>query len=187
MKHTAIFFLYFLSILSCGCSYTESPAICSVYFSPDDKLADRLVQLIEEEKSTLYVAVYCLTHHKVTDALIEAKGRGVDVQIIIDPYSLDLTKNIERLAKAHIPIYVWDPCHCEKPRGDKRALMHDKFCVFSDQVWTGSFNFTHKATAFNEENAILIKSESMVKEFAARFLHIQQQGCLSYKKYKKLH
>ena len=61
----------------------------SAYFSPQDKTVEKaLVPLIENAQSYIYLPVFVITHKKLTQALIDAKNRGVDVKIILDATSV---------------------------------------------------------------------------------------------------
>ena len=155
----------------------------SVYFSPDDNLEKRLVHLIEEENKSIYVAIYCLTHREIGEALIKAKKRGVDVQVIVDKYSLKMKSPLAKMVDSGISVSVWD----SKGPGNKnntRALMHNKFCVLGDEiVWTGSFNFTYQADRVHQENVIVLKNSEMATEFKKQFNHIKMRGCLPFSSY----
>lgn len=154
-----------------------------VYFSPDDHVASRLVELIDKEEKSIRAAVYCLYHRGVAQALIDAKKRGVDVEVIVDPFSTKSRSPIHRMAKAGVPVYVWYPLNGQK----KRPLMHDKFCVFGGHtVWTGSFNFTFEADRANQENAIVLKGDRVAYRYAKQYETIKRSGCLTYARYREI-
>lgn len=172
-----------LRVLLCAlmlplCAAGKSANSCQVYFSPDDSVAQKLVALIEQEKESLCVAAYAFSHGKIAQALIDAKDRGVKVEVIVDPYTLSFPTQMKKMHKAGIDIWVWDP----PVKGNKRPpLMHDKFCLFGEKaVWTGSFNFTYTADVANQENALLIQDEKIAKVFKKQFQKIKEQGCREY-------
>ncbi|MFI5334217.1 MAG: phospholipase D-like domain-containing protein [Chlamydiales bacterium] len=175
-------FLLSILLLVSPAAFAERAEIpVQVFFSPEDHLADQLIGLIEQEASSIGVAAYAFTHWKIAKALCAAKERGVNVEIIIDPFSLKFSSIIKKLAKSEIPIWVWDPTGSST----EPALMHDKFCVFGENVvWTGSFNFTYSADHFNRENALLIKNPDMAKKFKVQFQALKQ-GCKKYKEKAK--
>lgn len=56
----------------------------------------------------------------------------------------------------------------KKKRGfNREPLMHNKYAIIDEQIWTGSFNWTVAADTKNQENALFIKHEA---EVVARFL-----------------
>lgn len=161
-----------------------------VYFSPKDHLADKLIELIDQEQKSIQACIYCLTHPKIGEALMRAKQRGVSIQVIIDPFSVKRGSPITKMEKAGILVLVWNPpkSETEKRKRIKAPLMHDKFCVFgSGRVWTGSFNFTRDADVANEENALVLEDTQIVRQYEKQFLEIKQKGTtpLSQFKFKK--
>ena len=79
----------------------------STYFSPGRGVAKVVIGFIDRCDKTIDAAVYAITHTGISDALIRAKRRGVDVRIITDKtqasgkYSDD-----EKLMEAKIPVIV---------------------------------------------------------------------------------
>ncbi len=155
-----------------------------ILFSPQDHVADQLIALIDKEEKSVKAAVYCLMHHGIAKALINAHKRGVKVEIIVDPYSIKLRSPVKKMAAANIPVYVWNPQASPQEKNRHNPLMHDKFCILGNsRVWTGSFNFTFEATARNQENVIVLENESVAKLFSKEFERLKGAGCMSYSEY----
>lgn len=173
-----IFQLVFLFL-----SYTALPlwgsAVTShatVYFSPDDQLEKRLIEEIEKESKSIQICVYNFTHRSIADALIQAKRRGVDVEVIVDRFSVKMRAPLHKLVEAQIPVYVWDPCYRKKT--SHRPLMHNKFCVFGGEtVWTGSFNFTYEASRIHQENVVVLHDPALAAAFKGQFHTIKVRSC----------
>jgi phosphatidylserine/phosphatidylglycerophosphate/cardiolipin synthase-like enzyme len=153
------------------------------YFSPKDNIDAKLISLIEQETSSIKAAVYCLTHRGIINALMDAKKRGVQVELIIDPFTVKARAPLRRMAQSGMAIYVWDPQQKQMTdRGKLRTpLMHNKFCVFSKLgvVWTGSFNFTSEGALANQENVIVVHGVDQVAPFIEQFDSIKAEGCKS--------
>ncbi len=161
----------------------ELPAI-QVFFSPKDQVARRLISLIEKEQKSIRVAVYCITHRGIAEALVQAKKRGVDVEVIVDPFSVKNRLPVDRIARCGIPVFVWESQVNKK----KKALMHDKFCVFGAKgVWTGSFNFTYNADLENCENALFFEDAEIAKRYLDQFKIIKYKNSRPYEEYLTLH
>ncbi len=159
-----------------------------IYFSPEDHLADRLIALIKKEKKSIRAAVYCLMDRSIANALIEAHKRGVDVEVITDPFSVKARSPLQKMENAQVPLFVWSPPEFipyEIKKGEKRkALMHDKFCVFGEAVvWTGSFNFTREANNYHRENAIVFENEEIAIGYLKEFERIKEKGAVPYAEY----
>lgn len=155
-------------------------------FSPHDHLAEELISLIDKERKTIRIAVYCLTHRQIVKALTHAKERGVDVQVLIDPDSLRSKTVLRQMQKPPFPILVWNPPlqYKELKNGKRvqkrRSLLHDKFCVFgNDRVWTGSFNFTLDGSNTHQENALIIESRELAKQYLADFERLKMESTVS--------
>jgi phosphatidylserine/phosphatidylglycerophosphate/cardiolipin synthase-like enzyme len=150
----------------------------TVYFSPDDHLEKRLIELIEKEKTSIQVCIYTFTHRSIANALIEAKKRGVDVEVIVDRFSVKIQSPLQKLIEANIPVQVWDPDRLKRKQAH-RPLMHNKFCVFgSDTVWTGSFNFTYEASKMHQENALVLRDSALAAAYKGQFYTIKLRNCI---------
>ncbi len=162
---------------------SEKGAVSAVYFSPQDGVADRLIASINGEKKSIKVAVYCLMHAGIAKALKAAHARGVDVEVILDPYSIKSRSPVMKMVERGIPVYVWSPEESGSKHKLKKCkpLMHDKFCVFGDHtVWTGSFNFTREATQANRENVVVMEGFDIAKSYLSEFAEIKKAGCCTY-------
>lgn len=152
-------------------------------FFPKDQMAERLVECIDAEKTSIKVAVYAITHAQIADALVRAKQRGVSVEVIVDPFAVKKSSSIHKLLEGKIPLFVWDGS-MQQGKGKRRGRMHDKFCIFgAEKIWTGSFNFTYSATKRNRENALLIASRPLVQQYLSQFSHMQLHESRPYLEY----
>ncbi len=169
-----------LSIALCFASALHAkPAEVEVLFSSKARLDHHLIDLIDKEERSIRLAVYHFTHKEIADALIRAKNRGVDVELLIDPISIKRRSPLHRLHKAKIPIFVWQ--QASKQTNKYPAAMHNKFCVFSGStVWTGSFNFTYDGSARHKENVVVLKEESVARDFIEEFNQIKDVHCILF-------
>ena len=92
---------------------------------------------------------YSFTADPLTFALIEAKKRGVHVDIL-----LDHSNETERHSDLHIFLE-----HGLDPRVDaEHAIAHNKVILIDQKTLiTGSYNFTNQAEHENAENLLIIK------------------------------
>lgn len=139
---------------------------CELYFTnPQDEVAwsggldEILVADIDRAGFLVDIAAFDLDLQSVSDALVRASARGVQVRMVIDSDNADADQPQE-LIKAGI-LVVED---------DRSAIMHNKF-VIVDQVitWTGSWNFTENGTYLNNNNAIRFVSEDMARNYSDEF------------------
>lgn len=139
----------------------EKVSLVEAYFCPADECAQKLIDKINSSKSSLYIAIYSFTHDDISDAVIRAKKRGVEVKVI---YDSDQSKNAasddERLSGAGIEVAY----------RNGSGYMHNKFTIIDmNVVATGSFNYSNNADTRNEENLIFLDSEGLAEKFKQNF------------------
>ncbi len=148
----------FLSISLLFCVPLYSLADISVCFTPPSRCGNFIVEKIKEAKQSIYIQAYGFTSKKIIDALIEAKNRGVEIEIILDRSNFHKKKqNIIRLLESNqITIYQ-----------DKVAgIAHNKVMIIdSKKVITGSFNFTENADKNNAENVIILDDINVANKY----------------------
>jgi phosphatidylserine/phosphatidylglycerophosphate/cardiolipin synthase-like enzyme len=132
-----------------------------VFFSPEDHCDKQLIAIINNAHKNIDIAIYSLTRENIVQAIVSANQRGVKVRVITD-YQQALNKNSkdEYLIKNKVAIIT-----------DKHpGYMHNKFAVVDNKiVVTGSYNWTNNATNINDENMLVIYSESLSKIYTKRF------------------
>ncbi len=128
-----------------------------VYFSPDGGCTDAIVKEIDAAASVIRVQAYSFTSKPIAKALMEAKKRGIDVQVILDKSQRTANySSADFVAHAGIPTYI-DAEH---------AIAHNKIIIIDNQtVITGSFNFSKAAEEKNAENLLIIKDAEMAKSY----------------------
>lgn len=122
-----------------------------------------LVNAIDNATSTIDLAVYQMDSRAVTDALLRAHQRGIQIRIVTDDeFGLESPNStIEELEFEGIPV------RSDAPR---RAFMHNKFFIIDGlYVWTGSTNITHNGFYNNNNSSILIRSRQLAENFQAEF------------------
>jgi phosphatidylserine/phosphatidylglycerophosphate/cardiolipin synthase-like enzyme len=157
---------------------TESTT--DILFSPDDNIREQLLQLIKEEQKAIKVAAFSFTDQQLMDGLCDAHARGVKVEIISDPSSLqDKNSKIIPLCNKKIPIYIYNP---QYTRAHGPSCMHHKFIIFEENkkkesiVWTGSLNLTRAACERNQENVLIVRDTKTVKKFSQQFEHLKKRA-----------
>lgn len=139
----------------------ENATLIEAYFCPQDACADKLIKKIDSAKSSVFVAIYSLTLDGISDSLIRAKKRGVEVKVIFDS---DQSKNDasddERMGNEGINVAY----------RNGSGYMHNKFTIIDmNTVATGSFNYSNNADTRNEENLVFIESSGLAEVFKQNF------------------
>lgn len=125
-------------------------------FSPKDGAEDLVIKVINSAQKSIRLAAYSFTSPRVMRALIDAKKRGVDVQIIVDDNGNKSKSSVAAMnlvASSDIPLRTLSAY----------AIHHDKYIV-SDRrhLQTGSFNYSQAAAKSNSENVLVIWNNEAV-------------------------
>lgn len=162
-------------------------ADCKCFFSPKDCLAEKLIERIDKEEKEIKIAIYSIQHAGIANALVRASERNVDVQVLVDPFSVKKKSSIHKLVEAKIPVYVWDKELCVSNRKGRR-IMHDKFVLFGkNALWTGSFDFTNDSNLRFHENAILVESKEIAEKYREQFSFMRSYESRILPEYVGLH
>lgn len=129
-------------------------------------------------RKKIWTQVLFLDDDRVTDALVKAKGRGVDVQVMLDPIKWgnhvpELDKlpfngipnwaAVDKLVRAGVPV-AW----YESDR--KQRNLHAKISMVDDRwVLTGSANYTYRSLDRSREIAMEAESTALAAHFGGIF------------------
>jgi len=136
-------------------------------FTPEDDATGMIVKALNEARKQVLVQAFSFTSREISAALIAAKERGVEVQLIADE---EQTQKIERnrigdIAAAGIPVYI----------DSRHVAAHNKVMVIdagtpNNAVVTGSFNFTYGAQHNNAENVLILRdNEALTNAYLANW------------------
>ncbi|MBQ8460248.1 hypothetical protein IJ541_09130 [bacterium] len=135
-----------------------------VYFSPKDKPTKRIIDLINNAKSYIYLPTFLITHEEITKALINAQKRGIDVRVIIDANSTS-TRNTKHKILRRNGIMLKTENYAGK--------LHAKTIIIDDNyLITGSMNFSNSGENKNDENLLIIKNQNIAKAHKNFFLYL---------------
>lgn len=146
-----------------------------VLFSATDGCRDRIIQGINSAKGSIYIAAYSFTSREISEAIIEAAQRGVDIKVIMDPSQAeDRFSKYAFLRKNGIDVRLPRYDTVETKKRFLTPKMHHKFIIFDKRyVMTGSYNLTASAEEFNDENCVFIyDDDKTVQRFLGEFQRI---------------
>ena len=150
------------------------------YFSPDDGIEKKLIDLIDHEQISLKIAVFQFTNGEIARAVKRAQTRGVAIDIITDPLCLqDKFNKIAWLAQEGVKIYVYNADANKSTLSNK---MHHKFVVFGKNVddkklvMMGSFNFTKSADIANQESVVVLDDNQIIGQFNNQYARLKERS-----------
>jgi phosphatidylserine/phosphatidylglycerophosphate/cardiolipin synthase-like enzyme len=144
--------------------------VISAHFSPKGGCQEAVLCELKKARREILVQAYSFTSEAITYALVEAKKRGVHVEVL-----LDKSNEVERYSDLRIFLDqglapLIDANH---------AIAHNKVMIIDQKILiTGSYNFTHQAESENAENLLILKGHP---ELAAMY----RQNFLAHKGHSK--
>lgn len=144
----------------------EANATYSVCFTPGGDCTQNVVDSINNAVNAIWVQAYTFTSHPIQKALVDAKQRGVNVQVILDKDALQYNQNLLNYFKENnIPVWIdYQP-----------TIAHNKVMIIDQtRVITGSFNFTYAAQNKNAENLLIIDDEGLAKKYLQNWQNRQR-------------
>lgn len=140
-----------------------TPPSVAAYYSPKGGCTDAVVREIKKAKHEVLIQAYSFTSKPIAQALVEAKGRRVDVEILLD-------RSNERETYTELAHLIEQGI---KPLIDAHhAIAHNKVMLIDRRtIITGSFNFTHQAESENAENLLVIKGHpELMKSYRESYM-----------------
>jgi phosphatidylserine/phosphatidylglycerophosphate/cardiolipin synthase-like enzyme len=139
-----------------------TPPGATVHFSPKGGCTEAVVGELRRARHEVLVLAYSFTSRPITEALIEARARGVRVEVVLDHSNeKDAHTDLPHLLEKGLAPLI-DPHH---------AIAHNKVMVIdAATVITGSFNFTHQAEHENAENLLVLKGfPALARQYLGNF------------------
>jgi phosphatidylserine/phosphatidylglycerophosphate/cardiolipin synthase-like enzyme len=152
-----------------GTQSTNNTARVEAAFTPGDDISGLIVKRIAEAKASVQVQAYLFTDRRIANALLAARKRGVEVEVVGDAaqHQAGGLPHLKALDRAGVRVFL----------NDTLAASHNKIVIVdgaSDAatVITGSYNFTNAAQSRNAENVVVISGNRAVTD---RFVHNFEQ------------
>jgi phosphatidylserine/phosphatidylglycerophosphate/cardiolipin synthase-like enzyme len=156
---------WLLAVPSLAAGPVPATGTVEVAFSPWDDAEGAVLHAVKEARKAIYVQAYLLTSRVLAKALIDAKERGVAVEVLADREMTRTGENslIPQLATAGIPVRL----------EVRYAAAHNKVLLIDPEeaesaVLTGSYNYTWSAQARNAENLLILRGN---KALATAYLN----------------
>lgn len=133
----------------------------SSYFTPGSACLGAIVNRLNAAKESVDICVFTITDNRISDVILAAHRRRVNVRIITDnEKAFDEGSDIQKFRDAGIAVLVDEsPFH-----------MHHKFAIFDGRrLINGSYNWTRGAAEQNVENIVDTGEPVLVERFRKEF------------------
>ena len=140
-----------------------------VYFSPDDGVAVKLLDLINGAQTSIRFLAFSFTSDDLGNAIIARARDGVLVKGVMetDQIKSNIGTEYDRFLQAGIDVR----------RDGNPGQMHHKVMIIDDEIVAfGSYNFTNSAETKNDENLIVIYNPQAAAQYLAEFERVYQQA-----------
>lgn len=146
---------------------TNYTRILGVYYSPDGECEAKVIEWIGKANHSLHILIYSFTLDSVSDALVDAQNRGIDVKVVFEKSQISQYSEYWKLRNAGVPV-----------RNDTNSkLMHHKVVIVDDAVvLTGSFNWSQNGQTYNNENLVIIDDENVASSYSKEFQNIWEDS-----------
>ncbi|XP_025206412.1 mitochondrial cardiolipin hydrolase-like, partial [Melanaphis sacchari] len=122
-----------------------------------------LIGYLNRAKNTLDICLYTLSHELLTNAILDAYKRGVNVRLIVDYDNFMTTWKISNVGIS------------KRVNKHDKYLMHHKFVIIDNKkVILGSLNWTMSPRT-NWENVFITNNCELVNPFRQEFLRLWEQ------------
>ena len=140
-----------------------------VLFSPDDGVAERLVELVQGAQESVLFLAYSFTSDDLALAMIDRARSGVRVAGVMEAnqYRSNMGTEYDRLRKSGVQVRL---------DGNPNRMHHKVLIVDGRVVVTGSYNFSQSAETRNDENTLVIHSPELAQAFVEEFERVYKQG-----------
>jgi phosphatidylserine/phosphatidylglycerophosphate/cardiolipin synthase-like enzyme len=143
-----------------------------VYFSPDDGVSARLVDLLNYAEDSIHFLAFSFTSDDLGAAIRTKSREGVVVAGIMDDDQILTNQGTEfdPFRAARLDVY----------KDQNRGSMHHKVIIIdSEIVITGSYNFSRSAEERNDENVLIFHSPAIAEQYLFEFQRLYDQVLLS--------
>jgi phosphatidylserine/phosphatidylglycerophosphate/cardiolipin synthase-like enzyme len=140
------------------------------YFSPDDDVAEKIIDVLETANESIYFMAYSFTADDIAAVLLDRAANGVDVAGVMDLSQINSNGQYgeyDVFAQAGIDV---------RRDGIDGLLHHKVFIIDHEIVITGSYNFSSSAEERNDENILIIYNADIAQEFIKEFERVQAQA-----------
>jgi hypothetical protein len=146
-----IVFATFVAFATTAPLQAQAPSV-EVYFSPHGGCTDAIIRELAGARESIRVQAFSLTSTPIAKALLDAKNRGVKVEVVLDKSNVTAKDSGAAFLRNMGIVPLID---------DKHAIANSNVILVDNRVIiTGSFNFSPAAEESNSENLLLLRNHA---------------------------
>jgi phosphatidylserine/phosphatidylglycerophosphate/cardiolipin synthase-like enzyme len=140
-----------------------------VYFSPDDHVAKRIVELLRGAEHSIYFLAYSFTANDFGEIMRQKAKAGLTVSGVMEESQVKSNQGSEYtpFKDAELPVYL----------DGNAGQMHHKVIIIDEEiVITGSYNFSASAERTNDENVVIFFDPRIAAQYLAEFRRVEAEA-----------
>ena len=139
------------------------------YFSPDDGVAGRIFEILDEAEESIYFMAFSFTTDAFGEAIREQAENNLTVAGVMEAEQVrsNIGTEYDFFKQAGLDVFL---------DGNEGQMHHKTMVVDEKIIITGSYNFSRSAEINNDENVIIIHNEKIADFFLKEFQRIYQQA-----------
>jgi phosphatidylserine/phosphatidylglycerophosphate/cardiolipin synthase-like enzyme len=139
-----------------------------VYFSPEDGVAQHVLQRLAVAKRSIHFMAFSYTANTIADAMVAKVKAGLTVRGVFESQNAGGTGSaFSRLKQGGVDVFQDGNC----------SILHHKVIVIDARtVITGSYNFTGSAEKDNDENLVIVDDPTLARAFLEEFQRVYAQA-----------
>jgi len=140
-----------------------------VYFSPDDGVANRIYEILNEAEESIYFMAFSFTTDEFGEIIREQAENGLTIAGVMEEQQVNsnIGTEYDLFKQAGLDVFL---------DGNEGQMHHKTMIVDGQIVITGSYNFSRSAEIRNDENVIIIYNEKIADFFLEEFQRVYQQA-----------
>lgn len=143
--------------------------VVEVYFSPDDGVQARLVELLNAAQQSIHFLAFSFTADSLGNAIRNRAAAGVTVAGVMEAEQVTSNTGTEYDPFLQAGLNVLLDANDD--------LMHHKVLIIDESiVVTGSYNFSASAETRNDENVIIIYNRDVASAFLSEFWRVYNRA-----------
>ena len=138
-----------------------------VFFSPDDGVANRIVEILNEAQESIYFMAFSFTTDEFGEAIRAQAENGLTVAGVMEEEQVksNMGTEYDPFKQAGLDVFL---------DGNEGQLHHKTMIVDDRIVITGSYNFSSSAETRNDENLVVFHNEQIAEFFMKEFQRVYQ-------------
>lgn len=139
----------------------DDGSVMEIYFAPDDRPLDRLVELVRGAESQIDFLAFAFTSPDLAEAMLAQDASGVRVRGVIESGQAEnLGSQWPALRDAGLDVHL---------DGNLDNMHHKVIVIDRSIVVFGSYNLSRSAEFFNDENLVVVHEPAVAARFLEEF------------------